>query len=385
MNNFEYYNPTRIVFGKGTIAELDRLVPRSATVMMTYGGGSIKRNGVYEQVREALSERKLVEFGGIPPNPTYEVCMEAVAAGRREDVDFLVAVGGGSVLDGTKFISAAIPFVGDDPWLFMAKRGEVVPTEAIPLGTVLTLPATGSEMNPISVMSRESTREKRAFDNELLQPAFSILDPETTFSLPKNQVRNGIVDAFMHTMEQYMTYPANAPLQDRQAEAVFSTLIEVGPVTLENPTDYDARATLMWCATAALNRHLGCGVPQDWATHMIGHELTAFHGMAHAESLAVVLPARLKLDIDRKREKLSQYARRVWGFTGPEHDAATVAIERTIGFCHRLGMPTSLADYGIDPAEAAERVKKRFEARNSHFGEYGDVDGEKAARILSFS
>jgi len=382
MLNFEYYCPTRIVFGRGAIAELDRLTPQKARVLMTYGRGSIKRNGVYDQVREALGDREVLEFSGIPPNPTYEVCMQAVDLCRRESVDFLLAVGGGSVLDATKFIAAAVPFTDDDPWLFLEKRGIVVPKAALPLGCVLTLPATGSESNAFAVISRESTQEKRAFDSELVFPRFSVLDPATTFSLPREQVRNGIVDAFVHVLEQYATYPVNTPLQDRQAEAILVTLAEEGPRALDAPDDYDTRANLMWCATMALNRHLSCGTVGDWATHMIGHELTAFFGLAHAESLAVVLPARWRFDIERKREKLSQYARRVWNYKGPEAEAAEFAVRRTEEFFHSLGMPTRLSAWNVSADDAAARVSARFRERGVLLGEHGDIGPDEVAAIL---
>ncbi len=382
MNSFVYYNPTRIVFGRNTIPELSELLSPDAMIMMIYGGGSIKRNGVYRQVLEALGPRSVIEFGGIPPNPTYEICMEAVAVGRRERVSFLLAVGGGSVVDGTKFIAAAIPFTAADPWTFLEQRGVVMPETAIPIGVVLTLPATGSEMNKFCVLSKAATREKRAFDSERLQPRFSILDPETTFSLPGNQVRNGVVDAFAHVVEQYMNTPLHTPLQDRQAEAVFSTLIEQGPKTLADPTDYEARANFMWSATSAFNGHLACGVVQDWSTHHIGHELTAFYGIAHAESLAVVMPARWRLDLDRKRAKLTQFARRVWGWKGPERKAAEAAIDKTVEFFHSLGMPTQLRDYGICAEEAARRIGERYRQRGTKSGEHKDLDGDAVAEIV---
>jgi len=382
MNNFEYYCPTRVVFGRGSIAELDRLLPADGLVMLTYGGGSIKRNGVHDQVLRALGGRDFIEFGGIPANPTYEVCMRAVEIARREEVTFLLAVGGGSVLDGTKFMAAAIPFTAADPWQFMAQRGVVMPESAVPIGAVLTLPATGSEMNAFSVMSRESTNEKLAFSSELVQPRFSILDPETTFSLPKKQVRNGVVDAFVHDIEQYLTHPLNTPLQDRQAEAILLTLLEEGPKTLANLTDYDARANLMWCATGALNGHLACGVAQDWATHLIGHELTALYGVAHAESLAMVLPARWRCDLERKRAMLTQFAQRVWGFDGPENEAPAAAIAATVEFFHSLGMPTRLSDYDISADQAAQRIHARFTQRGTALGEYSDIDADAAAEII---
>lgn len=383
MLNFEYYNPTRIVFGKNTIAELNRLLPMAAKVLLVYGGGSIKRNGVYAQVRAALGQREVVEFPGIPPNPTYEKCLKAVDIVRRHGLDFLLAVGGGSTLDATKFISVAVPFTEGDPWLFLSKRGQVMPAAAVPVGAVMTLPATGSEMNPIAVITREADRDKRGFNSELMQPRFSILDPEATFSLPANQVRNGVVDAFVHVLEQYLTFPVNAPLQDRQAEAVLSTLIEEGPKTLANPRDYDSRANFMWCATWALNRSLGCGVPQDWATHMTGHELTALYGVAHAESLAIVLPALCRFQKERKKAKLAQFARRVFNvFEADDDRAADAAIVRTVKFFQSLGMPTTLAAFQIPAAEAAAAVAERFTRRGVVWGEHQDLTPDKIAQIL---
>lgn len=307
--------------------------------------------------------------------------MKAIDLGRQEHVSMCLAVGGGSVLDGTKFIAAGIPF-HDDPWLFLEKRGLVIPSAALPIGCVLTLPATGSEMNPLSVISRSTTQEKRAFGSELIQPQFSILDPDTTLSLPVNQVRNGIVDAFVHVCEQYLTYPVGSPLQDRQSEAILLTLVEEGPKALADRSDYETRASIMWAATSALNRHLQVGVVQDWSTHMIGHELTAFYGIAHAESLAIVLPVRWQLDKVRKGEKLAQFGRRVWALSGNDTEVIDGAIERTVAFFHSLGMPTTLTDYSIDAAECAEKVKRRFVERDVHYGEHGDIDGSAAADIL---
>lgn len=381
MNNFSYYNPTRMVFGKGSIAELAKLVAPEKKILITYGGGSIKQNGVHAQVISALAGRHVLEFGGIQPNPAYETLMEAAELAREEGVDFLLAVGGGSVLDGTKFIAAAIRFEGGDPWDILSKQAPV--ESAVPLGSVLTLPATGSEMNGFAVISRKSTDEKLAFGSEQVYPRFAILDPMTTMSLPTKQTRNGIVDAWVHVMEQYATYPVNAAVQDRQAEAVLLTLIEEGPKVLANPTDYDARANVMWCATQALNGLIGCGVPQDWATHMIGHELTAFYGIDHAESLAIVLPSLLRHEKSRKAAKLQQYARRVWNVTTAAPEAAIEAgIDRTVAFYESLGMKTRLADYGIAPADAAKRIGDRFAQRGTRLGEHGDLAADQVAKIL---
>ena len=381
MNNFTYHNPTRIVFGKGSIAGLGKLVP-PGKVLMTYGGGSIKKNGVYQDVKNALAGREVLEFGGIPPNPVYEGLLEAVGIVKSEKVDFLLAVGGGSVLDGTKFIACAARFEGPDPWNILARSAPV--KSAVPLGAVLTLPATGSESNGYSVISRTSTQEKKAFGTEHAYPRFAILDPLVTMTLPEKQVRNGIVDAFAHVMEQYATTPAAAALQDRQSEAILKTLIEEGPRTLQSPKDYDARANLMWSATQALNGLVGCGVPQDWGTHMIGHELTALYGLDHAETLAIVMPRLLRHQKAQKAAKLLQFARRVWGLDGggDAGAASEAGIVRMEEFFNSVGMPTRLSAYGIAPAEAAAKVGERFRQRKARFGQDESLNGDDAAKIL---
>jgi NADP-dependent alcohol dehydrogenase len=385
MDNFTYCNPTRIVFGRGTIAQLSELVPKGKKVLVTYGGGSIKSNAVYDQVMKALGGHDVIEFGGIPANPVYETLMKAVDLARREKVGFLLSVGGGSVLDGTKFIAAAVPFEGKDPWEIVLSRSPVL-KKVLPLGSVLTLPATGSEMNCVAVVSRASTKEKLAFLCDKVFPIFSVLDPETTFSLPREQVRNGIVDTFVHVTEQYLNSSSVGALQARQAEAILQTLIERGPVTLERPNDYEARADFMWCATQALNGLIACGVACDWATHMIGHELTAFYGLAHAESLAAVLPHLLRHQIDLKRARLAQYGRRVWGIEGKDDEAiAHEAIVRTEGFFRSLGMQTRLAGLKIPVEEAAERVRERFAGRGTVVGEGGSLKPEDVAKILKRS
>jgi NADP-dependent alcohol dehydrogenase len=380
MENFTYHNPVNIVFGRGSITELVNLVSPHTTILMTYGGGSIKRNGVYEQVKEALRGRTLVEFGGIEPNPQYETLMKAVELARTEKVEFLLAVGGGSVLDGTKFVAAAVPYTGEDPWSIVNQEAPV--EEAVPLGCVLTLPATGSEMNPFAVISRVSTEEKLPFSSPHVYPRFSILDPVTTFSLPRRQIANGIVDAFAHVLEQYATYDVNAPLQERQAEAILATLIEEGPKTLRNPENYEARANLVWCATQALNGMIGCGVPQDWSTHMIGHELTALHGIDHGQSLACVFPATLRHQKKRKNKKLIRYGQRVFGLGSDGNNAtATQAIDRTEEFFRSLGIKTRLREYDI-PEDAAEIVAARLDRRGAKLGEHGDIGRKEVAEIV---
>ncbi|MBN1543610.1 iron-containing alcohol dehydrogenase [candidate division KSB1 bacterium] len=379
MQNFTYYNPVRIVFGRNSIARLPDLIDAQKRILFLYGGGSIRKNGVYDQVRQALQGRALVEFAGIEPNPRYETLMRAVALAKTEKIDFLLAVGGGSVLDGSKFVAAAVRFAGKDPWDILNKQAPV--RDALPLGTVLTLPATGSEMNGFAVISRDSSQEKLAFGSEKVYPRFSILDPAVTQSLPRDQVANGIVDTFVHVMEQYMTFPVNAPLQDRQAEAIWLTLIERAPAILKEPVDLDERAVYMWCATQALNGLIGCGVPQDWTTHQIGHELTAFYGIAHAPSLALVLPAVLRSQRDRKKEKLHQYGERVWGIRETGTDSLDAAIDHTRDFFESLGVPVRLKDYNITDRHFSAIVD-RFSQRGSKLGEHGDISSEKVAEIL---
>ena len=379
MENFSYCNPVNVVFGKGTIAELPRLIPPKVAILMTYGGGSIRKNGVYEQVKKALKGRKLVEFGGIEPNPEYETLMKAVKLARAKKAGFLLAVGGGSVLDGTKFIAAAIPFKGE-PWDIVGKGAAV--RKAVPLGCVLTLAATGSEMNPYSVISRRGVDDKLPFASPLVFPKFSILDPETTFSLPPRQVSNGIVDAWVHVMEQYMTRPVGAKLQERQAEAIWLTLKEEGPRVVAEPRNYEARANLMWCATQALNQLIGVGVPQDWATHMIGHQVTASYGLDHAQTLAVVAPALLRHQRARKEAKLLQYAERVWGIReGTPEERAEGAIRKTEEFFRSVGVRTRLGDYGVGP-EAPARVAEKFRGRGEKIGEHGDLGAKEVREIL---
>ncbi|MDR1840588.1 MAG: iron-containing alcohol dehydrogenase [Holophagales bacterium] len=380
MNNFIFQNPVKIIFGRGQTAQISAEIPKGARLMITCGGGSIRKNGVYDEVTAALKGVDYIEFWGIEPNPSYETLMKAVEVARGERVDFLLAVGGGSVVDGTKFISVAIPFEGD-PW-DMIKR-KIKPTAAVPLGCVLTLPATGSEMNGGAVITRRKTKEKLALHSPLIFPRFSVLDPQHTYSLPPKQVANGIADAFIHVTEQYLTFPAQAAIQDRFAESILCALIEEGPKTLANPTDYDSRANLVWSATMALNGLIGCGVPQDWATHMIGHEMTAFFGLDHGQTLVIVLPGLLWVQRDSKRQKLIQYAKRVWNIDGGDEDALIKqAIDKTRTFFESLGLSTHLSELGVTE-DIFETAITRFQSRNMlPMGDSKDLDADKIREIL---
>ncbi len=383
MQNFEFFNPVNIVFGQGQIKKLSQLVPTDAKIMLAYGGGSIFKNGVYDQVKAALPGLDITEFGGIEPNPRYETLMKAVEVVKKEKIGFLLAVGGGSVLDGVKFIAAAALWEEGDPWNFLTNRKLVV-TKAIPLGSVITLPATGSEMNGNSVVTRLSTQEKLAFNADAVLPLFSILDPTVVFSLPEKQVANGVVDAFVHVMEQYLTYPVDSPIQDRFAESILVTLIEEGPKVLANRNDYDAAANFMWAATMALNGLIGVGVPQDWATHTIGHELTAFHGIDHARTLAIVWPGIMQVKKESKREKLLQYGERVWGVNvGTDDERIQQTIQKTVTFFESFSIPTKLSAYNIG-ADFIPVVCQRFTDRGiKGIGEKGDLTVEQIAEVLS--
>jgi NADP-dependent alcohol dehydrogenase len=339
MLNFTFQNPTKILFGKGCIADIAKEIPQNAKVLITYGGGSVKRNGVLDQVKTALKGYSVEEFGGIEPNPTYETLMKCVEIVRSAKIDFLLAVGGGSVIDGTKFIAAAALYQGE-PWDMIINPGVGV-TQAVPLGSVLTLPATGSEMNPTAVITRQSLQAKLIFSNPVVYPRFSALDPTTTYTLPAVQISNGVVDTFIHITEQYLTYPVEAKVQDRFAEGLLLTLVEEGPRALQEPENYDVRSNLMWCATLGLNGLIGSGVPQDWATHIIGHEITALYGIDHAQTLAAVLPSLLQVCKQGKRAKLLQYAERVWGISeGNEDTRIDAAINKTREFFENMQIKT---------------------------------------------
>jgi Uncharacterized oxidoreductases, Fe-dependent alcohol dehydrogenase family len=382
MFNFDLHTPTRILFGKGALSNLRAQIPADARVLVTYGGGSVKKTGVLDQVLSALNGLDVLEFGGIEPNPSYETLMNAVKIAREQKVTFLLAVGGGSVLDGTKFIAAATHYAeGVDPWEILQTGGSKI-TRAIPMGSVLTLPATGSESNMGAVVSRKTTGDKQAFMNPLVRPVFAVLDPVYTYTLPPRQVANGVVDAFVHTIEQYVTYPVNGKIQDRFAEGILLTLIEEGPKALKEPENYDVRANVMWAATQALNGLIGAGVPQDWATHMLGHELTAMHGLDHAQTLAIVLPALWNEKRDTKRAKLLQYAERVWNITEGSEDARIdAAIAATREFFEAMGVPTRLSDYGLDGSSIPALLKKLEEHGMTQIGEKEDITLEVSRRI----
>lgn len=378
MNNFIYANPTKIIFGKGMIKEIANEIPKDKKVLICYGGGSIKKNGVYEQVTQALSKHKVVEFGGIEPNPHYETCLKVVELIKKEKVDFLLAVGGGSVLDATKFIAAASLYEEGEPWNILLTGGQTI-TKALPLASVMTLPATGSEMNSGGVISRAETAEKLSFASDFCFPQFSVLDPETTFTLPTKQLTNGVVDSFIHVIEQYLTRQKST-LQDNMAEAIMKTIVTDGSKTIEQPKDYDLRANFVWAATWALNGWINCGVEQDWSTHMIGHELTAITGLDHAQTLAIVLPGVMEAMKQQKAEKIKQLGKNVFNLPCDGN-----LIENTIKtveqFFNKIGMKTRLSDHNIKE-DTIKEIAERFKKRGWKLGEGRNIDYQVIETIL---
>jgi NADP-dependent alcohol dehydrogenase len=391
MTNFELYNPVNYVFGKGQITKLTDLVPSNTKILIAYGGGSIFKNGVFDQVKTALNSQflanEVIEFGGIEPNPRFETLMKAVEIIRSEKIGFILAVGGGSVIDGVKFISAAVHFEGDASEILKKRILFKDVSKVIPFGTVLTLPATGSEMNSGAVVTIEATQEKLTLGGSALFPVFSIVDPAFITSLPKRQLQNGVVDAFTHVLEQYITYPHDALLQDRIAEGILQTLIEIGPDVVENPGDYKLASNFVWCATMALNGLIQKGVPSDWATHMIGHELTALYEIDHARTLAIIGPNLYRVLFETKKEKLAQYGQRVWNIQGNStEEIAEKAIEKTVDFFHKMGMKTKLSENAQNIEKTADFIIARFEERGwKALGEKQNITLEKVKTIVEMS
>ena len=385
MNNFEFKNPTKIIFGKDTIKNIENEIPNNAKVLLLYGGGSIKKNGIYDQVTTALANVDFIEFGGIPANPEYAILLKALQVIKDENITYLLAVGGGSVIDGTKFLSAAALYEGETPWDILSNN--IRTEKGMPFGTVLTLPATGSEMNSGAVITRQDTKEKLAMGGPGLFPEFSVLDPQVISSIPQRQLANGLMDAFTHVLEQYMTYPVDALLQDRFAESILQTIIEVAPKVLKDPTDYKAASNFMWSCTMALNGLIQKGVPSDWAVHAMGHELTALFGIDHARTLAIIAPSHYEFNFDAKKEKLAQYGERVWNIKeGSLEEKANAAIKKTVAFFHELGIDTKLSDYTKDFEGTAEIIEKRFTDRGwLGLGEHQSLSPDKVAEIVKMA
>lgn len=387
MLNFEFKNPTKILFGKGEISKIKTEIPKDAKILMLYGGGSIKKNGIYQQVTSALSDFNMIEFGGIPANPEYEILLEALDIIKKENITFLLAVGGGSVIDGTKFLSAATNYTGEDKWEILTKSIRTNEGEGMPFGVVLTMPATGSEMNSGYVISKRSTQEKRSSSGAGLFPIFSVLDPEVVRSIPKHQISNGIADAYTHILEQYITFPSSATLQERFAESILQTLQEIAPKLLNKDFDYNTVANYMWCCTMALNGLIQKGVATDWSVHGIGHELTAYFGIDHARTLAIVAPSHYRYNIESKKEKLAQYASRVWNINeGNTESRAKKGIDLLEKFFHSLNIKTKLSEYTTEYEGTGERIEKAFTDRGWFgIGEHRKLTPEDAKNIMKMA
>ncbi len=385
MRNFELYVPTKMIFGEGEIKKLATEVPKDKKILLLYGGGSIKKNGIYEQVIRALKDHTFIEFSGIEANPEYTTLLKALDVIKSEDIGYMLAVGGGSVIDGTKFLASAVLYDGDNPWDILSKK--IRTFKGLPFGTVLTLPATGSEMNSGAVVSRSETNEKLVMGGPGLFPEFSICDPTVVRSIPKRQLANGLADAYTHVLEQYMTYPADGPLQDRFSEGILQTLLEIAPTVIEDPTNYKEASNFMWCCTMALNGYIQKGVPTDWSVHVIAHELTAFYGIDHARTLAVILPSAYEKKFEQKKEKLAQYAERVFNIQeGTVEEKAKTAIQRTESFYQSLDIKTRLRDYTDDYEGFSLKVANSLTEHGlTALGEHQDITPKVAAEIVEMS
>lgn len=385
MTNFEHYNPTRIIFGKDQLSKLPHQIEQYSSVkkiLIAYGGGSIIKNGLLDRIKNELAGFEITEFGGIEANPQYTTLMKGVELAKEKGIDFILAVGGGSVIDGVKFMTGAFHYDGNT-WDVLDRKEGCVFEKALPFGTVLTLPATGSEANSGAVISRDEIKEKRTMGGPMFFPRFSFCDPSVVSTLPERQIANGIIDSYMHTLEQYLTFSVGNYLQERQAEAILSTLIEIAPKVLKDPSDYTSAANLMWCATHALNGNLRCGVPTDWCTHMIGHELTALYGIDHARTLAIIGPRLLENQFVNKFEMLVQYGKRVWKIDGSDESIAREAIARTESFFQSLNVPTRISQYTNDTDHLSRIIKDRFVDRGwAKMGERSAITPEDVESIV---
>lgn len=379
---FELWNPTRVLFGQGQISSVGRLIAPDARVMLLYGGGSIRRNGIYDQVMAALARHKVLEFGGVEANPHYETLQRASAQARDHSVDFVLGVGGGSVIDAAKFLSCMIATGLDDPWDELV--GDASMVNPLPNGAVLTLPATGSECNPVSVISSTVRRLKIPFAYQAARPRFAVLDPSTMLSLDRRQLENGVVDAFTHVLEQYLTLPVNAPIQHGFSETILQVLAHWGPILVET-RDEMACENVMWAANQALNGLVGAGVPQDWSTHMIGHAITAMHGIDHARTLTMIMPSLLRYKLEQKTPMLARYGRQVWNVDEDDDAAAaTKAIKATEDFMVRMGCPVRISQAGI-VVSGNEMVDHLERAGHTALGEKADISPSDVLKILEMA
>ena len=376
IKNFTFQSPTKIIFGKGAVGALKREIPKDKRILLLYGCQSLKKYGAYESIKKALADRpEVFEFSGISSDPEYDYLLKVVNFIKTNKIDYILAAGGGSVIDAAKFIALASLFEGE-PWNIVESFGACC-KKALPIAAVVTLPASGSEVNRDAVISRASRKAKLPLGNIAVYPQLAILDPELTFSLPSEQTANGILDTFVHVLEQYLTYPVNAKLQDRFAESILTTLIEDGPIVLNEPENYEARSNIMLSSSMAMNGFLRAGVPMDWATHMISHEITSLFGIPHARALAIVIEPYLNYSKEKKHHKLLQFSRRVWNiFEADENKSVALAIDKTMDFFRSLGFKTKLTDYDLTDKDVEKVIKQLISHRMVKLGENRDITPE---------
>lgn len=382
MNNFSFYNPTRIHFGKGSLAKLtDELKKYGNTILLVYGGGSIKRMGLYDEVMKHLAGKKVIELAGVDPNPRLSSVHEGVRLCREHNVDLILGVGGGSAIDCAKAIAIGVPYQGD-AWDFF--KGRAYPQTALPLGCVLTLAATGTEMNGNSVITNTETTEKIGFAGvTLMHPAFSILDPVYTYSVPPEHLANGCVDMLSHLYETYFSMPDDTPIQDGMAETLMRVVFDQVFVAMENPRDYDARAKLMWSGTMALNYIVPLGMQGDWGCHAIEHVISAHYDIAHGAGLAIITPAYMKYLCAFHPSKYRQYAVNVFGIDPAGRSDMEVGLEgiaRTKEMFAKMGAPVSLRQVGIG-SEKLEQMAREI-VSNGPIGNYAKIGYDELMKIL---
>ncbi|MFS0881906.1 iron-containing alcohol dehydrogenase [Metabacillus niabensis] len=386
MDNFTYYNPTKLIFGKGQVEQLATEVPSYGNrVLLVYGGGSIKRNGLYDQVVNILKDKQIeiFELSGVEPNPRLSTVQRGVDICKNENIDFLLAVGGGSVIDCTKAIAVGAKYEGN-PWDIVTKKH--IPTEALPFGTVLTIAATGSEMNSGSVITNWETQEKYGWGSPLVFPKFSILDPVNTYTVPKNQTIYGIVDMMSHVFEQYFHHTKNTPLQDKFCESTLRTVIEAAPKLVEDLENYELRETILYAGTIALNGQLQMGYRGDWATHNIEHAVSAVHDIPHGGGLAILFPNWMKHTMSENVDRFVQMAVNVFDVepSGKDKEAiATEGIEKLREFWSSIGAPSRLKDYDIGEESIDVMADKAM--ANGEFGNFKKLTRDDVVAIYRAS
>jgi alcohol dehydrogenase YqhD (iron-dependent ADH family) len=387
LENFVFENPTRIIFGRETQKDVGKEVKKhSHRVLFHYGMGSIKKSGLYDEVKAYLlqSEIKVFELGGVQPNPRLSLTIEGARICRENDIGFILAVGGGSVIDSAKAIALNVPYKGESMWDFVTKKAK--PVSALPVGVVLTIPAAGSESSDVAVITNDDGMLKWGYHNELIYPVFAIINPELTFTLPDEQLVSGAADIIAHVMERYFTRVKNVDLTDRLCEAVMKTVIENAPLALKHSGDYNPRAELMWASTLAHNNLLNTGRIGDWGSHKLAHELSTYCGVPHGAALAIIFPAWMKYVYKEDMDIFHKFAVRVFD-VNPEQenaeDAVLEGIKRLISFYKGLGLPTCLRDIGVGK-EVLDEMAEKTQLFGS-IGRFKELDKQDVINIFEIA